>query len=92
MFALTAKTRPSYIKPSVCSAWNRPKEGKGEQILRKGRVAGTGDFNNDTHVDILWRYNGAGGTNVIWYMDGVTWSESAELLPVADLNWRIVSR
>jgi hypothetical protein len=36
--------------------------------------------------------NGAGGTNVIWYMNGAAWSESAELLPVADLNWKIVSR
>ena len=56
------------------------------------QIAGTGDYNNDGNVDILWRYNGAGGTNVIWYMNGVSWSSSAEILPVPDLNWRIVSR
>jgi hypothetical protein len=55
-------------------------------------IAGTGDYNNDANIDILWRYNGVGGYNVIWYMEGVAWSESAELLPVADLTWKIVSR
>jgi hypothetical protein len=56
------------------------------------QIAGTGDYNNDGRVDILWRYYGAGGSNVIWYMDGVSWSASAEILSVPDLNWRIVSR
>jgi hypothetical protein len=56
------------------------------------QIAGTGDYNNDGNVDILWRYNGPGGFNVIWYMNGVAWSSSAELLPVPDPNWRIVSR
>ena len=55
-------------------------------------IAGTGDYNNDGSVDILWRYNGAGGYNVIWYMNGAAWSASAELVPVPDLTWRIVSR
>ena len=56
------------------------------------QIMGTGDYNKDGNIDILWRYNGAGGYNVIWYMNGVAWSSSAELLPVADLTWRIVSR
>ena len=56
------------------------------------QIMGTGDYDNDGNIDILWRYNGAGGYNVIWYMNGVAWSESAELLPVNDLTWRIVSR
>jgi hypothetical protein len=56
------------------------------------QIMGTGDYNKDGNVDILWRYNGAGGYNVIWYMNGVAWSESADLLPVNDLTWRIVSR
>ena len=56
------------------------------------QIAGTGDYNNDGNVDILWRYNGSGGYNVIWYLNGVNWSSSAELIPVPDLNWRIVSR
>ncbi|PWB82149.1 MAG: hypothetical protein C3F08_00380 [Candidatus Methylomirabilota bacterium] len=56
------------------------------------QIAGTGDYNNDGNVDILWRFNGAGGANVIWHMNGVSWVESAELIPVPDLNWRIASR
>ena len=55
-------------------------------------IMGTADYDKDGDIDILWRYNGAGGYNVIWYMNGVTWSSSAELIPVADLNWKIVSR
>jgi hypothetical protein len=55
-------------------------------------IMGTGDYNKDGSVDILWRYNGAGGYNYIWYMDGVTWIGGGDLLPVADLTWKIVSR
>jgi uncharacterized protein YjdB len=54
------------------------------------QIVGTGDFNNDTHVDILWRYYGTGGSNVVWYMDNAGWIGSAELIPVADLNWQIM--
>jgi hypothetical protein len=56
------------------------------------QIAGTGDYNNDGNVDILWHYNGAGGYNYIWYMDRVTWIGGGDLLPVADLTWKIVSR
>jgi hypothetical protein len=56
------------------------------------QIAGTGDYNNDGNIDILWRYNGPGGYNYIWYMDGVTWIGGGDLLPVGDLTWRIVSR
>jgi hypothetical protein len=56
------------------------------------QIAGTGDYDNDGNIDILWRYYGTGGFNVIWYMNRVAWRESAELLPVPDLTWRIVSR
>jgi hypothetical protein len=56
------------------------------------QIAGTGDYNNDGNIDILWRYYGPGSSNVIWYMNGVSWIESAELIPVPDLNWKIVSR
>ena len=52
-------------------------------------IVGTGDFNNDTHVDILWR-NISTGSNVVWFMNGTDWLASAELLPVADQNWQIV--
>ena len=51
-------------------------------------IVGTGDFNNDTHPDILWR-NSADGSNVVWYMNETTWIESAVLLGVSDLAWEI---
>jgi hypothetical protein len=56
------------------------------------QIMGTGDYNKDGNVDILWRYNGAAGYNYIWYMNGVDWIGGGDLLPVGDLNWRIVSR
>ena len=36
------------------------------------RIAGTGDYNNDGNVDILWRYYGPGGFNSIWSWTGRT--------------------
>jgi hypothetical protein len=56
------------------------------------QIAGTGDYDNDGNIDILWRYTGAGGYVYIWYMNGVTWNGGGDLLPVNDLTWRIVSR
>jgi hypothetical protein len=53
------------------------------------KVVGAGDFNGDGWPDILWRYNGSGGNNVVWYMKGVTHTGSASLSAVTDLNWRI---
>jgi hypothetical protein len=47
------------------------------------------DFNNDGHVDILWR-NYVSGNNEVWLMNGPVRSSSS-ILPVnPDLNWRIV--
>jgi hypothetical protein len=56
------------------------------------QIMGTGDYNNDGNIDILWRYNGPGGYNYIWYMDHASWMGGGDLIPVGDLNWRIVSR
>jgi hypothetical protein len=56
------------------------------------QIAGTGDYNNDGNIDILWRYNGPGGYNYIWYLNGVTWIGGGDLLPVGDQTWRVVSR
>jgi hypothetical protein len=54
------------------------------------QIAGTGDFNGDGKVDILWRYYGSGGSNSVWYMNGVTYVGGASLTSVTDLNWQIV--
>jgi hypothetical protein len=53
------------------------------------QIVGTGDFNNDGKVDILWR-NKSTGRNVVWLMNGTTYSSYAELMQVADTNWEIV--
>jgi hypothetical protein len=55
-------------------------------------IAGTGDFNGDGKVDILWRYYGAGGYNYVWYMNRVTYTGEAALTSVPDLGWRIANR
>jgi len=51
-------------------------------------IVGTGDFNNDTHTDLLWRHSG--GANLIWYMNGTDVIGSAELVGVSDPAWQIV--
>jgi uncharacterized repeat protein (TIGR02543 family) len=56
------------------------------------QIMGTGDYNNDGNIDILWRYNGVGGAVYIWYLNGATWIGGEALLPVADLTWKIVNR
>ena len=53
------------------------------------QIAGTGDFDRDGNVDLLWRYNGPGGYNCVWYMDGPNWAGTAQLYSVEDLNWQI---
>jgi hypothetical protein len=47
------------------------------------------DFNGDGKTDILWR-NKTTGQNVVWLMNGANYSSYAELLQVADTNWKIV--
>jgi hypothetical protein len=54
------------------------------------QIVGTGDFNGDGWPDVLWRYNGSGGKNAVWYMKGATYIGSAYLTAVTDLNWQIV--
>ena len=47
------------------------------------------DFNGDGKTDILWR-NKSTGQNIVWFMNGVTYSSYVELLQVADTNWQIL--
>ncbi|MFA7381987.1 MAG: VCBS repeat-containing protein [Desulfurivibrionaceae bacterium] len=51
-------------------------------------IVGTGDFNNDGKLDILWR-NTANGMIVTWYMNGVTYLGSGRVGVVADQDWKI---
>ena len=47
------------------------------------------DFNGDANADILWR-NTVTGQNMVWYMNGVTFTGSASIPALADTNWAIV--
>ncbi len=52
-------------------------------------IAGTGDFNNDGHTDVLWR-NNVNGTNMVWYLNGVTKTGDPGWLPTLDnQDWAI---
>ncbi len=57
-------------------------------------IEGTGDFNEDGRLDILWRYYGAGpyqGLNDIWYMNGTEFVGEDVFSAVPDTNWKIVN-
>ncbi|MDY6806840.1 MAG: FG-GAP-like repeat-containing protein [Cyanobacteriota bacterium] len=51
-------------------------------------VVGTGDFNADGELDILWR-NGKNGRNQVWLMDGTERVSSVELESRQEDNWDI---
>jgi hypothetical protein len=48
------------------------------------------DFNADGKTDIVWR-NYQTGDNQVWFMNGAAYNGPAALLPVPDLNWRLVA-
>ena len=49
-------------------------------------IGGTGDFNRDGNVDILWRHYST-GQNALWYMNGSTVIGTAYLTTITDTNW-----
>jgi hypothetical protein len=53
------------------------------------KIAGTGDFNSDGETDILWRYYGPEGYNVVWYMNGAAYAGQDMIFAVTNTNWRI---
>ena len=53
------------------------------------RISGTGDFNGDGYMDILWRHNTT-GKNALWYMNGSTIIATAYMITITDVNWKIV--
>jgi hypothetical protein len=59
------------------------------------QIGGTGDFNGDGQMDILWRYYGTAayqGLNDIWYMNGTAFVSEEIFSSIPDINWRIVNR
>jgi len=55
------------------------------------KVVGSGDFNADGRIDLIWQHDGTGDV-AAWYMNGRTLIDSVALSPgrVIDLNWKIV--
>ena len=53
-------------------------------------IVGTGDFNMDGWVDLVWRHKTQGSLSV-WFMNGTTMRSGTSLSPdrVADTNWKI---
>ena len=59
------------------------------------QIGGTGDFNGDGQMDILWRYYGTAayqGLNDIWYMNGTAFVSEEIFSSIPDINWRIANR
>jgi plastocyanin len=53
------------------------------------QIGGTGDYNADGNVDIVWRH-GVSGQNVFWFMDGTTLIDGALINTLADTGWQMV--
>ena len=51
-------------------------------------IGGTGDFNSDGNVDILWRHYTT-GRNALWYMNGSTVTGTAYLTTITNVNWHM---
>lgn len=51
-------------------------------------IAAVADMNADGKPDIIW-HNRSTGQNVIWFMNGTSYSSYAEITRVSDLNWRL---
>ncbi|MGD2090350.1 MAG: VCBS repeat-containing protein [Candidatus Aminicenantes bacterium] len=50
------------------------------------KIAGTGDFNGDGNIDIVWS-NGSTAHNCVWYMDGTTFTGYAQLPDGSTTDW-----
>jgi hypothetical protein len=59
------------------------------------RIVGTGDFNKDGSVDILWRHYGTGalgGSNAVWFMNGTNNTRGVYLdNNVSNIKWESLS-
>jgi C1A family cysteine protease len=52
------------------------------------RLCGTGDFNSDDQIDLVWR-NLSNGQNVVWLMNGITRTAVAYLPTAPNLDWML---
>ena len=52
------------------------------------KLCGTGDFNGDNNVDLVWR-NVSNGNNAVWFMDGVTMTGVEWLPTTTNLDWTL---
>lgn len=52
------------------------------------RMVGSGDFNSDSMLDIVWQ-NDATGQNMVWLMRGTNRVATALIESVGDLDWKL---
>jgi hypothetical protein len=52
------------------------------------QISGTGDFNFDGKIDMVWSHI-VDGRNCVWYMDGVTFAGYAPFPDGANLDWKL---
>jgi hypothetical protein len=53
------------------------------------KIVGTGDYNGDGKVDIVWR-NTSTGEVYVWYMNGYVRAGGSYLPTVPDQTWQIM--
>ncbi len=52
------------------------------------RICGTGDFNSDDQIDLVWR-NLSNGKNLVWLMNGTTRTATVWLPTAPNLDWML---
>ncbi|HEY7531825.1 MAG TPA: FG-GAP-like repeat-containing protein, partial [Nitrospiraceae bacterium] len=54
------------------------------------RIVGTGDFDRDNKIDLLWHHKTSGAIG-IWLLDGLNYRGGAPVDRVSDTNWKIAA-
>ena len=88
--SLTGVTRVWYLSgTTVVGQENLPAVSDLGRVLSWTIVAAA-DLDGDGHADLLWR-NLVSGSNIIWYMSGITKLRERALPPVKDAAWQLAS-